>query len=382
MIRVEVRDTGIGIAPDKLDLLFPMFSQVDASTTRRHGGTGLGLAICKQLVELMGGQIGVVSREGHGSTFWFTAALERQARASAAPAAPGDLGGRRVLLVDDDDANRRIVGALLDEWGVRHDAARDGRDALDMLRRASAAGERFDLVMADMGLPEMSGEELGRAVKADPDLASTRLILCTSLGRRGDAARLAGIGFSAYLTRPVNPSLLFECLVTVLGREGMTGPEDGHAPLVTRHSLAEVGLPARPRRPAARILLVEDNPVNQKVALALLRKLGYHADAVADGVEAVAAVQSLPYDLVLMDCQMPRMDGYEATREIRRMEAGTRTPIVAMTANAMAGDREKCLAAGMDDHIPKPVHQRALAAMLDRWLATPDAGTGGDERER
>ena len=380
VIRFSVIDTGIGIAQDRLDKLFDAFTQADASTTRKYGGTGLGLAISKQLTEMMGGQIGIESEVGKGSTFWFTAAFERQ---------PGgvqptrvirvDLRDKRLLVVDDSETSRKVLGACLEQWGCRHTAADNGEQALALLRKASEEDDPFDLALLDKVMPGMDGEELGRAIKADPLLAPTRLVMVTSLGQRGDVARLEPLGFAGYLVKPVKPSLLYDCLVTVLGKPAAGTGKAEPDRLLTRHSLAEDEAHAREQRGKARILLAEDNVVNQRVAVRILEKLGYHADTVANGREAVEALRTLPYDLVLMDCQMPEMDGYEATGEIRRMEGkDKRTPIVAMTAHAMEGDREKCIEAGMDDYVSKPVAPAQLAEVLDRWnllSATPARGT-------
>lgn len=376
-IRFEVSDTGIGIPEDKLGSLFEAFSQADVSTTRKYGGTGLGLAISKQLSEMMGGQIGVESELGKGSTFWFTVVLEKQPAGSREPVAlPASLHGKRVLVVDDNETNRRVVCAYLERWGCRGAAASSGEEGLSLLRRAVEDGDPFDLVLLDMMMPGMDGEEFGRAVKADPALRGTHLVMLTSVGRRGDARRLGEIGFAGYLSKPVSPSLLLDVLMSVLAEP--LGEDGKPERLITRYCVAEDKARARATRGSVRILLAEDNVVNQKVALRILEKLGYRADAVANGKEAVEALRMIPYDLVLMDCQMPEMDGYEATAAIRQMEGGRRhTPVIAMTAHAMEGDRERCLQAGMDDYVSKPVTPQALAEVLERWL-----GAGGDKTQR
>ena len=381
LLRFAVSDTGIGIPPEARDRLFRSFSQVDASTTRKYGGTGLGLAISKQLAELMGGEIGVGSEPGAGSTFWFTARL------GAAPAAPpgprGDLHGLRVLVVDDNATNRGILHGQLSAWGMQSHGAEDGPSGLDHLRRAARSGVPYDLVILDMQMPGMDGLELARAIKAERELAALPLVLLTSLGFRGQAGEARQVGIAAYLTKPLRQSQLYDCLATVMAgsAEGPGAPAPAAAPLVTRHSLEEARARAR-----TRILVVEDNAVNQTLAVRLLEKRSLRADVAANGLEALQALARLPYDLVLMDCQMPEMDGFEATREIRRREAAGgeirrregqagRTPIIAMTANAMRGDRERCLAAGMDEYLPKPVAAEALDRVLARWLppATADA---------
>ena len=363
-VRFSITDTGIGIPADRLNRLFTPFTQVDGSTTRRYGGTGLGLAISKQLSELMGGQIGAESVEGQGSTFWFSAVFEKQPNPLLAES-PADLRGVRVLVVDDYDTNRLLVTMLLESWGCRYGEAADGERALTELRRAAADGAPYRVALLDMQMPEMNGETLGRSIKGDPQLRDTVLVMMTSLGRRGDAKRLEQLGFAAYLTKPVRREHLRDCLALALGRRER-GIDRG---LITRHTLAERSA----RR--VRILLAEDNRTNQTIALALLRKLGYSADAVANGQEALTALRDLPYDLVLMDCQMPEMDGYEATARIRAADSTVRNPaipIIAMTASAMQGDRERCLDCGMNDYLAKPVSFGALAEVLERWLPAVD----------
>jgi CheY-like chemotaxis protein len=364
-IRFNVRDTGIGIPRNRLNRLFKPFSQADGSTTRRYGGTGLGLVISKQLCEMMGGEIGVDSEEGKGSTFWFTAVFEKQPEHKVAPLVlPADILGKRILVVDDNATNREVLSAYLESWGCRCHVVSGAKEALGMLRGAGETGDPFHLVILDHMMPEMDGEALGRAIKAEPALKDTVLVMLTSWGRRGDAARVKEIGFSAYLTKPVKHSQLFDCLVTVLGKGAGRAKEDKKPPLVTRHTLAEA-------KRRVRILLVEDNIVNQKLAVRLLEKMGYRPDAVGNGKEAVEALEMVPYDVVLMDVQMPEMDGYEATRVIRDPESQVRNhevPIIAMTANAMKGDRERCLEAGMDDYISKPIEPKKLLEVIQTFL--------------
>jgi PAS domain S-box-containing protein len=363
--RFSVMDTGIGIPQDRVDRLFQSFSQVDASITRRYGGTGLGLAICKQLVEMMGGKIGVKSGEGKGSEFWFRLPLERQPPGSRVDTIiPEDVRGVHVLVVDDYPTNRLVLRELLRSWGCRFDEAKGGVEALEKLGQAHSAGDPFRVALLDMQMPDMDGKTLGREIKADPLLSDTRLVMLTSVGQRGDVAALQEIGFSAYLNKPVRNSHLYECLTTVLGIPS-TGSEGPGRPMITRHTLQE----GRKRR--SRILVAEDNVVNQKVALRLLEKLGHHADAVANGQEAVTALETVPYDLVLMDVQMPEMNGLEATRAIRAPQAKVLRrdiPIVAMTAHALKGDRDKCLDSGMNDYISKPVTTSALKEILEKLL--------------
>jgi two-component system sensor histidine kinase/response regulator len=376
-VRFAVIDTGIGIPREKQGALFSPFTQVDGSTTRRYGGTGLGLAISKQLAELMGGAVGLESEENQGSTFWFTAVLEkRPAGLLPAPEPMADLAGVRVLVVDDLDTNALLVTALLKSWGCRFATAADGEAALDRLREALRAGDPFGVALLDKHMPGMDGVELGRRIKESPELRDTRLIMMTSHGERGDAVRVTQVGFAGYLTKPLRQSQLRECMALVLGRGASPLAAPGPV-LVTRHTVAES------RKHRVRILLAEDNVTNQLVALKIIEKLGYRADVVANGREALVALRDIPYDLVLMDCQMPELDGFEATREIRNPESQVRNhrvPIIAMTAHVMKGDREKCLAAGMDDYLGKPVRPAELAAAVDRWLTTRDgsAAPGAD----
>jgi PAS domain S-box-containing protein len=358
-LRFEVLDTGIGIPKDKLTTLFSPFTQVDGSTTRKYGGTGLGLSISKQLAEMMGGCIGADSEEGKGSTFWFSAVLDRQS-GGRAPRIALDFAGTRVLVVDDHETNRTLMTTLLRAWGCDPAEAADGEAALRALREAFAAGNPYRIALVDMRMPDMNGAVLGSRIKADPELSLTALIMITSLGQRGDAKRFEGIGFSGYLVKPVREGKLRDMLCLILNAK--TKSEDSPETILTGHSF-----PAR----RGRILIAEDNVTNQLVARKLLEKLGYRADVAANGEEALTALRGIPYDLVLMDCQMPEMDGFEATRLIRQGEAGTgrvSIPIIAMTARAMQGDREKCLEAGMNDYISKPADPAALAKALERWL--------------
>jgi PAS domain S-box-containing protein len=360
VVRFEVRDTGIGIDPEIRPRLFQSFVQADGSTSRRYGGTGLGLAISKRLVSLMGGEIDVESQPGHGSTFWFTVRLERQPP-EAAPAPAARLAGRRVLVVDDNATNRQILKQQLSYWGLRVTAVESGAKALAALRQAAAAGVGHDLAILDMKMPAMDGLSLARAIKSDGGLEAVKLILLTSFGQRGHGAEASRIGISAYLTKPVDEADLYDCLVEILAQGRSPRPPS----LVTRHSLREARPPV-----AAHVLVAEDNEVNQKVAVHILEKLGYRVEVAENGREAMEACQRAHYDAVLMDAQMPELDGYEATRRIREAEgSGRRVPIIAMTASAMKGDRERCLEAGMDDYISKPVTPEELARVLQRWVS-------------
>jgi signal transduction histidine kinase/CheY-like chemotaxis protein/HPt (histidine-containing phosphotransfer) domain-containing protein len=371
LLRFSVTDTGIGIPADRVGALFSPFVQADGSTTRKYGGTGLGLAISRQLAERMGGSAGVESEPGRGSVFWFTARLEKQPEENL-PAAEtfAELDGVRVLVVDDHAANRLLVSTLLREWGCRGDEAIDGASAIARLREAAAAGDPFRIALLDMMMPGMDGGETAATIKGDPALAQTQLVLLTSLGRRGDAARATQLGMSGYLSKPIRASQLRDLLSMLLGRkEG--DPVRPSKRLVTRHTVLES------RKGRIRILLVEDNPTNQLVARTILRKLGYSAEVASNGREALDALDRTAFHLVLMDCQMPVMDGFEATRRIRAGEgraSGPKVPVVAMTANAMQGDRERCVEAGMDDYLTKPVQPERLAEALDRWLAQPGEG--------
>jgi len=379
LLRFSVRDTGIGIPEDKLGLLFDKFTQVDASTTRQYGGTGLGLAISKQLAELMGGEIGVESKESKGSEFWFTVHLGKQAKGVQAKSLPpADLQDIRVLIVDDNATNRDIQTPRLESWGMRPSEAIDGADALHALHQAAAENDPFRIAVIDMQMPGMDGETLGRAIKADPLLANTRMVMLTSLGIRGDARRFEEIGFSAYATKPIRHQELKVVLSLALAESVGITPR----PIATRYSAREILSQIAGRK--ARLLLADDNITNQQVALGILKKLGMSADAVANGAEVIKALETVPYDLVLMDVLMPVMDGLEATRTIRNPLSKVlnhQIPIVAMTANAMQGDRDKCLKVGMNDYVSKPVSPQSLAEALEKWLPKETSTTTINTRE-
>jgi PAS domain S-box-containing protein len=370
VIRFSIKDTGIGIPAENRELLFQKFNQADTSTTRRYGGTGLGLVISKQLAEMMGGEIGAQSEEGRGSEFWFTARFAKQADRPRTESLPlADIRGTHLLIVDDNATNRGVLMAQLQAWGVRSEAVPDSDAALQELRRAKDAGDPFRAAMVDMQMPGMDGAALARVIKAEDALRETRLVLMTSVGQRGDARKMDEIGFAAYLTKPVRQDEIIGCLSVVLAGGAAAEPAK---PIVTRHAIREL------RRGLVRILLAEDNITNQQVAVGLLKRLGLRADAVANGAEAITALEALPYDLVLMDVQMPEMDGLEATRQIRNPSSAVRNhevPIIAMTANAMQSDREECLDAGMNDYVSKPVSPQALVEALDRWLPRETATT-------
>ncbi len=372
-LRFEVRDTGIGISPEAQAGLFQPFQQADGSTTRRYGGTGLGLAIARQLVELMHGRIWVESEPGRGSTFLFTTRLERRPEpVDAIPRQTIDVAGLRVLVVDDNATNREILSSQLDAWQMRNQCAEDGMSALRWLHAANASGDPFKLAILDMQMPGIDGLELARRIRSEPESSGIRLILLTSLGQPVDPGVLSALGIPVCLVKPVRQSLLFDCIASTL-----TGQTHVIRPVPVERSLPE-------RIHAVRILLAEDNIVNQQVALGQLRKLGYSADTVANGLEALEALQRISYDVVLMDCMMPELDGYGASAEIRRREAGgaRAVHIIAMTANAMQGDRERCLAAGMNDYLSKPVRTAELQRALERWSEKSSAAEPPVDMER
>ena len=382
LLRFTVADTGIGIPRAVQERLFQAFTQADTSTTRKYGGTGLGLAISRQLVAMMNGEIGVQSEPGKGATFWFTARFEKlPGGLRPVRTEQRDLTDLRVLVVDDNATNRQILRHQIVAWKMQKGSAAGGHEALQMLRAAVAAGTPYDIALLDMQMPEMDGLTLARAIKADSAIAATRLIILTSLGHISDSAGWKAAGIDAYLVKPVKQSRLFDSLVDAVHK--------GRTESILIEPAASVRSPGEPLAPLPklRVLVAEDNPVNQKVALGQLERLGCTGDVVANGLEVLAALPRLAYDVVLMDCQMPEMDGFEATLAIRKREQDSRShcpwkgpvQIIAMTANAMQGDREKCLAAGMDDYVSKPVRLTELHAALARLQpGTPvPAAAGG-----
>ena len=359
LLKFAVRDTGVGIPREAHGRLFSPFVQADGSTTRRFGGTGLGLAISKQLVELMHGEIDFESEPGKGSTFWFRVAFEKQAQQQPRPGVASTLEGVKVLVVDDNSTNRDIVHHQAVRWRMRNGSAESGARALELLAGAAEGGDPYQLVILDMQMPGMDGLALAREISARPELGSPKLIMLTSMGHLQAEKKWRECGISAYLIKPVREARLYDTIVSVL--RGGAG---------ARRATREASRAILPAAVQMRILVAEDNVVNQKVALRQLQKLGYSADAVANGIEALQALRTVPYDVVLMDCQMPELDGYEATRQIRATErsaeAARRVYVVAMTANALAGDREVCIEAGMDDYVSKPVKMDELQAALGR----------------
>ncbi|HKS07973.1 MAG TPA: response regulator [Pyrinomonadaceae bacterium] len=369
VLRFSVTDTGIGISDSAQSRLFQPFIQADGSTTRKYGGTGLGLAISKQLVELMGGKIGVKSVAGKGSTFWFTARFEKQnGFVSQGEVDLTVLEGHSVLIVDDNRTNRKILSQQLESCRMSPVEAASGKEALAQLRAAMDEGKPYSVAVLDLMMPEMDGFELAREIKKDPEIAATPLIILTSYGGRGGSAEADRVGVAAYLTKPVRQATLYKCLAQVMGA-GQETKELQHNEQDSLIAARVDVINTRPMSPKL-ILIAEDNAVNQKVAMRQLLKLGYRADAVANGKEVLEALARIPYDLVLMDCQMPVMDGYEATVEIRRRHTEkSHIPIIAMTANALERDRDKCIAAGMDDYLSKPVKPEDLNKVLERFLS-------------
>jgi two-component system, sensor histidine kinase len=367
LLRFEVSDTGIGISPEMKDIIFTSFSQADGSAARRYGGTGLGLTISKQLTELMGGEIGVESEPGKGSTFWFTARVEAAHHdVSLIPSAPyNKLSGLRVLVVDDNTTNRDLLHYQVKAQGMHNGCAADGYQALEMLRGATRRGKPYDIAIIDMHMPGMDGLQLARAIRADPFIEGIRLVMLTSIGLLMNAGQLREASTSACLTKPVRRSALYKCILSVMGE--------------LHHSAESVSLTCPSEQGVShhyRVLLAEDNPVNQEVARAMLEDLNCCVDVAADGLQTIDAFIKNPYDLIFMDCQMPGTDGYQATRIIRERErfgnlnrengesGESHIPIIALTAHALQGYREECLAAGMDDYLTKPFHKDQLRGML------------------
>ncbi len=397
-IRIEVTDTGIGISPEAVDKLFQPFSQADNSTTRKYGGTGLGLAICKQLVEQMGGEMGVRSSPGNGSTFWFTVELAKQP-ASPIKQVPGpiSLKGLRICGVDDHHINRALLKQYFEDWGMEGECLSSSEQALARIYEMAQQGTPFDLAIVDRHMPDMDGLGLAEAIKADPSIQSVRLLLSTSVGHKGETTIAQAAGFSGYVTKPIRKNRLHACLETIMGYP--VSDQSKPDPIVTQFRTKEIE-----KLRSARILVADDHQVNQQLTRLMVERCGHKADTVGNGTEALHALEQIPYDLILMDCQMPEMDGFEATRKIREaenvkrqplgerseaQETGlwessdsllltphcSRVPIVALTANAMQGDRNKCLEAGMDDYLSKPIRPEELARVLTKWLSPQTPST-------
>lgn len=381
VLRIEVSDTGIGISPEGKAKLFTSFSQADSSTTRKYGGTGLGLAISKQLVERMNGEIGVESILNEGSTFWMTIQLETQPE-QAALSHQVEFQKLRLCIIDEHRGSRDLLAKYAEEWGIQCVTAETSTDALSVLQEAERENDPFDLAIVGMKVSEMDGLTFARTIKANPSIRSVRLLLLTSMGQRDDGIASRDAGFDGYVTKPIRKQVLHDSLATVMGYQ-QEEPESVLVPFADSKNSTDATI-----RSAVRILVADDHRVNQQLAVMMLERLGYRTDVVGNGHEAVEAVSRVPYTLVLMDCQMPEMDGYEATKAIRAREAlnvkreasdelremsdeqrGTQgVPIIAMTANAMQGDRDKCLAAGMDDYVTKPINFQELANMVMKWL--------------
>ncbi len=377
-LRFEVRDTGIGIAEGARQRIFESFSQADSSTTRRYGGTGLGLAIASQLVAMMDGRIGVESEPGKGSTFWFTARFAAAGSQPVAAYQPGDFEGDRVLIVDDNRTNRTILREQVAHWGMEADLAESGARALDLLAASVASASPYDAAILDLNMPDMDGLELARTIQNQPELRGLPMIMLSSVHQADFQARDES-GILHYLTKPVRQVELLSALAEALGQEAALNAESGEP---TGQSELPAAAETRRGEVSARILVAEDNPVNQLVAVEMLTQLGYRVDVVDDGEKAVDAVATTAYDLVFMDCQMPNMDGYEATRRIRARSAEHALPIVALTANVLDGDMSACLDAGMDDYLGKPFDKPQLEAVLSAWLPDRVAGVTGSEDDQ
>ena len=370
VIRFAVTDTGIGLSLEAHERIFEPFTQVDGSTTRKYGGTGLGLSISRRLVELMNGEIHVESEEGKGSTFWFTARFEKSALAPANHgfALTRGLAEARILVVDESQASREFLHRYLAAWGMRDSVTSNANEALAMLRRAATAHEPYDAMIVDLILTGSDAFAIAKQVRQEPVLDRTKLILLTAFDEQGLGQRAIDSGFAAYLVKPVKQSQLFDTIAQVMGERAGIPRAAAQKPTNIERTTASFLDGKAPEDTL--ILVAEDHPVNKEVAILQLQQLGLRAHAVSNGQEALEAIARTPYTLVLMDCQMPELDGYEATRQIRKSEAGTgrHLPVIAMTAHAMQGDRELCLAAGMDDYISKPVSLERLQVMLQNWM--------------
>jgi len=369
-MRISVKDTGIGIPAEKVGLLFEKFTQVDSSTTRKYGGTGLGLAISRQLVELMGGTVQVESRLREGSTFSFVLPLVLDSQPASAPAPIVDLAGLRVLIVDDNEVNRRVVHEQISSWGMRNGSYASGGGALQAILAAQASGDPYHVVIADYQMPELDGATLAAMIKANPATKDTVIVILTSVGHRSDLMKESrGANIDACLVKPVRHSQLLDTVATAWSqRLQATAGVQPQAGFQKSLGALRTSVAGKFADYPVRVLVAEDNVVNQRVALRMLERLGVRADVAGNGREAVEMVQMLSYDVVFMDCQMPDMNGFQATAEIRRLEGPERrTAIIAMTADASARCRESCIAAGMDSFIAKPVTLEDLIERLTQY---------------
>ena len=371
MIRFEVRDTGIGISAAQQERLFHAFTQADTSTTRKYGGTGLGLSICRRLVGMMGGEISVESEEGSGSTFSFTVEVNNcQENQQEDKHLIGTIGAQRVLVVDGHLTTQKVLQQQLSDWGVEVECARTGTEALLMLEQAIYENKIYDVCLIDLDLADMSGIDFARKLMADERFDLMRRIVMTVIGQRGDSRLAKEVGASAYLTKPIRRAHLIECIRTVSATRNsipIQYPTDTST-FMTRHSIEDKLFQSKPR-----LLVVDDTAVNQTLAVRHLEKLGFGVDIASNGQEALDAYLVHRYPIILMDCQMPVMDGYTATKKIRELEgSGPKAVIIAMTAHALQSDREYCLSVGMDDHLAKPVRREALKKTLDRWIESAD----------
>ncbi|MBN2245933.1 MAG: response regulator [Candidatus Aminicenantes bacterium] len=364
-LHFSITDTGVGIPQHKINSIFEAFTQADSSVTREYGGTGLGLAISKKIVELMEGQIGVESEEEKGSTFWFTAVFNKQPKENLKPIEiTDDIKNARVLVVDDNSLNRRMLTEYLRQWKLSYEEATHAEEALEKLKTAAESGKPFQAAMLDLAMPGMGGEKLGIKIKADEKIKDTKLIMLTYFGTRGDAAHFEKIGFSAYLTKPIKQSRLYDCLKLVFSNHSQSKKYMKNK-IITRHNIAEN------IKRSVKILVVEDNIIGQRVAIGMLQKLGFNADLASNGLEAIHALEDKAYNLVFMDVSMPKMDGLQATKIIRNQKSLVKNhdiPIIGLTAHAMKGDKDKCYAAGMNDYLTKPLQPHTFTSALEKWL--------------
>lgn len=363
-VRFEVRDSGIGLTEEEQTHLFKPFVQADGSISRRYGGTGLGLSICKRLIELMGGNIGVESVKGKGSLFWFTLTLEKRSNTPVISVMT-EIRDVKILIVDNHQYTREILHTYAVSWGMRNGVAASGNDAIALLRKASADGEEYKVVIINLSLPDMDGIETAKKIQSDPAISKTKLILLTEFDTTCLGSQALEAGFKGFLTKPVKQSHMLDCISKVICGTSQIDELTATSAEIKAKKLANSS--------NGMVLIVEDHPINQQIAQAYLEELGLVCHIATDGIEAIEAVKKTNYDLVLMDCQMPHMDGFEATSAIRRVEAltGKRTPIIAVTAHAMDGDRDKCISAGMDDYISKPIEPATLTSIVRNWIPSP-----------